>query len=260
MIIDSHVHIYPDKIALKAAAGVGEFYDIPMNFDGTTKTLLELEEAAGVDRCLVHSVATKPEQVGSINNFIAESVKNSNGKFIGFATLHPDFGDTAAEVDRIISLGLRGVKLHPDFQRFALNEPRAMKLFEVLEGRLPVLIHTGDYRYKFSNPEMVIDVLDAFPKLDFIGAHFGGWSVWDEAEQKLLNKRMWVDTSSSFYSMDSDRAFSLIRAWGADRVLFGTDYPMWSPVEELKFFNSLPLTEEEREKILHGNIEKLLGL
>jgi predicted TIM-barrel fold metal-dependent hydrolase len=260
MKIDSHVHIYPEKIALKASAGVGDFYGIPMGFDGTAATLLSLEEEAGIDRCLVHSVATKPEQVVSINNFISESVKNSNGKFIGFATLHPDFPDIEAEVDRILSIGLCGIKLHPDFQRFALNEPRAMKLFEVIEGRLPVLVHTGDYRYKYSNPEMVIDVLEAFPKLDFIGAHFGGWSVWDEAEQKLLDRRMWVDTSSSFYSMDSERALALIRSWGADRVLFGSDYPMWSPARELKKFNSLPLTEIEREKILHGNIEKLLNL
>jgi predicted TIM-barrel fold metal-dependent hydrolase len=260
MIIDSHVHIYPEKIALKASAGVGDFYDIPMGFDGRTETMLALEDEAGVDRCLVHSVATKPEQVVSINNFIAESVNASNGRFIGFATLHPDLENIEAEVDRIIKIGLRGVKMHPDFQRFALNEDRAMKLFEKLEGRLPVLIHTGDYRYEFSNPDMVIDVLDAFPKLDFIGAHFGGWSVWDEAEQKLLKKRMWVDTSSSFYSMDSSRALELIRAWGAERVLFGSDYPMWSPVDELKKINALSLTAEEREKILHGNIEKLLNL
>jgi predicted TIM-barrel fold metal-dependent hydrolase len=260
MIIDSHVHIYPDKIALKAAAGVGDFYEIPMGFDGTTATMLKLEDEAGIDRCLVHSVATKPEQVVSINNFISESVNSSNGRFIGFATLHPDFDDIEAEVDRILAIGLRGIKLHPDFQRFALSETRAMKLFEVIEGRLPVLVHTGDYRYEFSNPEMVIDVLKAFPKLDFIGAHFGGWSIWDEAERKLLEQRMWVDTSSSFYSMDNDRAFALIRAWGAERVLFGSDYPMWSPVDELNKLKSLPLTDDEREKILHKNRETLLKL
>jgi predicted TIM-barrel fold metal-dependent hydrolase len=260
MIIDAHAHIYPEKIALKASAGVGSFYEMPMGFDGTAKTLLALGEEAGVDRFLVNSVATKPAQVESINNFIAESVKNSNGKFIGFATLHPDFENIEAEIDRIIAMGLRGIKLHPDFQLFALTEKRAMRLFECLEGRLPVLIHTGDYRYKFSNPDMLIEVLDAFPKLDVIGAHFGGWSVWDEAEKKLLSKRLLVDCSSSFYSMDHKRTLELIRAWGSERVIFGSDYPMWSPVDELRRIDELPLTSAERENILHGNIERLLNL
>jgi predicted TIM-barrel fold metal-dependent hydrolase len=262
MIIDSHVHIYPDKIALKAAAGVGDFYNIPMRHDGTVKKLLELGEAAGIDRYLVHSVATKPEQVVSINNFISESVKTSNGKFIGFATLHPDFTEeeTEAEIDRVIKLGLLGIKLHPDFQHFKINGKRGMKLFERMEGKLPVLVHTGDYRYNYSNPDMVIDVLDAFPNLEFIGAHFGGWSIWDEAERKLLDKKLWVDCSSSTYSMSDERTFELIRAWGAERVLFGSDYPMWSPADELAVIKRLPFTDSEKEMILHGNIEKLLKL
>jgi predicted TIM-barrel fold metal-dependent hydrolase len=262
MIIDSHVHIYPDKIAQKAAAGVGNFYEIPMRHDGTIKKLLELGEAAGIDRYLVHSVATKPEQTVSINNFIAESVKNSEGKFIGFATLHPDLPETEieAEVDRAVGMGLLGIKLHPDFQHFQLNGKRAMKLFEKIEGRIPVLVHTGDHRYNYSNPDMVIDVLDAFPKLDFIGAHFGGWSIWEEAEQKLLHKRMWVDCSSSIYSMSDKRLLELIRAWGAERVLYGSDYPMWSPADELAVIKRIALTDDERELILHKNIEKLLNL
>jgi predicted TIM-barrel fold metal-dependent hydrolase len=262
MIIDSHVHIYPEKIALKAAAGVGNFYNIPMRHDGTVKLLEKLGAEAGIDRFLVHSVATKTEQVVSINNFIAESVKNSGGKFIGFATLHPDFTEeqTEAEIERVIKMGLLGIKLHPDFQHFKINGKRGMKLFERMEGKLPVLVHTGDYRYNYSNPDMVIDVLDAFPKLDFIGAHFGGWSIWDEAERKLLSKRMWVDSSSSTYSMSDERTLELIRAWGAERVLFGSDYPMWSPADELAIIKRLPLKETEKEQILHENIEKLLNL
>jgi predicted TIM-barrel fold metal-dependent hydrolase len=262
MIIDSHVHIYPDKIALKAAAGVGEFYEIPMRHDGTIAKLVELNSEAGIDRSLVHSVATKPEQTASINNFIAQSVKDSGGKFLGFGTLHPDLTDSEieAEIDRIMELGLLGIKLHPDFQHFQLNGKRGMKLFEKIEGRLPALVHTGDYRYNYSNPERVIAVLKAFPKLDFIGAHFGGWSIWDEAERKLLDERMWVDCSSSTYSMSDGRTLELIRAWGAERVLFGSDYPMWTPADELGVIKRIALSEREREMILHGNIEKLLKI
>jgi predicted TIM-barrel fold metal-dependent hydrolase len=260
MIIDAHAHIFPDKIAVKASAAVGKFYDMPMNFDGMVDTLLREGDAAQVDKFLVHSVATKPEQVDSITDFIAESVKAHPDRFIGFAAMHQDYPEKEKLIDRAIAIGLKGVKIHPDFQEVSLSDKRLWELFEIMEGRLPILIHTGDYRYKWSNPAYVADILKRFPKLELIGAHFGGWSEWETAEKILGGSRMWVDTSSSFYSFTPERAHELIKAFGADRVLFGSDYPMWSPKEELEFFDKIPLTDREREMILHENAEKLLGL
>ncbi|MDR0947549.1 MAG: amidohydrolase family protein [Ruminococcus sp.] len=260
MIFDSHVHIFPDKIAEKASMGIGNFYSIPMNYDGTIKTLLEIEEAAGVDRCLVHSVATKPEQVESINNFIADSCKAHPDKFVGFMAMHPDYPDIEGEIERSLAMGLLGIKIHPDFQLFALDEPRAMKMFEIAAGKLPVLIHTGDNRYRYSNPTNLIKVLDAFPNIDIIGAHFGGWSIWEDASEKLSGRRMWVDTSSSLYELGPERGYKLIQKYGAEQVLFGSDYPMWNAADELRIINQMPLTENERELILYKNAERLLGL
>jgi predicted TIM-barrel fold metal-dependent hydrolase len=260
MIIDAHAHIFPDKIAVKASSAVGRFYDLPMNFDGTIDTLLKIGNEAKVDKYLVHSVATKPEQVESITQFIADSVKAYPDRFIGFAAMHQDYQDKAGFIDRVIAAGLKGVKIHPDFQEVSLSDKRLWELFEIIEGRLPILIHTGDYRYKWSNPSYVVQILDRFPKLQLIGAHFGGWSEWEDAENLLAGKNMWVDTSSSFYSMTPERAYALIKAFGVDKVLFGSDYPMWSPADELKFFEKLQLTEKEREMILHENFERLLGL
>lgn len=103
--------------------------------------------------------------------------------------------------------------------------------------------------------------MDKFPNLKVIGAHFGGWSEWEDAEDCLAGRdNLWVDTSSSLYAMEPERAKALIEHFGADKVLFGTDYPMWEASEELKRFNRIPLSEEEREMILHENAEKLLGL
>ncbi|MDR0975071.1 MAG: amidohydrolase family protein [Ruminococcus sp.] len=260
MIIDAHAHIFPDKIAVKASTAVGTFYGLPMNFDGTVNTLLAEGEAAGVDKFLVHSVATKPEQVESITHFIASSVKAHPDKFIGFAAMHQDYPEKAKFIDDVIAMGLKGVKIHPDFQEVSLSDKRLWELFEIIEGRLPILIHTGDKRYKWSSPSYVKDILNRFPKLQVIGAHFGGWSEWDTAEKLLSGQRMYVDTSSSFYSMTPERAYEIIKAFGADRVLFGSDYPMWSPKEELEFFNKIPLSDREREMILHENFEKLLNL
>jgi len=123
-----------------------------------------------------------------------------------------------------------------------------------------LLVHTGDYRYEWSKPERMAKVLDDFPKLDVIGAHFGGWSVWEHAADILSKKRIWVDTSSSLYALPPEKAAELIRKYGADRVLFGTDYPMWDASSELELFSKIPLNDDERELILYKNVLDLLKL
>ena len=190
-IFNSHVHIYPDKIAVKAAENVGKFYGIEMNFDGKISTLLEDCNEAGVEKCLVHSVATTHDQVPKINDFIKASVDAAEGRFIGFCTLHPSMSakEIEAEVDRVISLGLKGVKLHPDCQKFAIDDPHAMEMYEVIDGRLPILFHTGDYRYDFSNAERLRAAARRFPRKKRRAALFfydstgkGVLSIWSPDE------------------------------------------------------------------------------
>lgn len=260
MIIDAHAHIFPDKIAEKASKSIGAFYGLDMNFDGRLATLLEVGDRAGVDRFVVQSVATTAAQVEHINDFIAASVAAHPDRLIGFATIHPDHADACAELDRAYEMGLKGVKIHPDFQLFHIDDDRAMRIYEHIAGRMPLLVHTGDYRYEWSKPRRMARVLDAFPKLQVIGAHFGGWSEWDSVAEVYAGREIWVDTSSSLYELSPERAVELIRFFGADHVLFGTDYPMWDASEELERFAALPLTGDERELILHGNVERLLGL
>lgn len=260
MIIDSHAHIYPDKLARKAARSIGDFYDIDMDLDGTVDMLLKVGDEAGVDKFLVHSVATTPHQVRSINSFIAKSVSEHPDRFIGFATLHPGCGDEIPEiVDEAIELGLSGIKLHPDFQEFDIDAPEAMRMYEVLEGRLPILFHTGDYRTQYSKPTKIIKALEKFPKLDIIAAHFGAWSEWGYGSKELSEAGVYVDSSSSFYAMSPERIMEMIHIFGTDKIFFGSDYPMWNVKKELETFMSLPLSDEDREKILHKNLEGLLA-
>ena len=146
-IIDTHAHIYPDKIALKAAKSIGDFYEIPMSLDGTVSRLLEQGKAAGISRFLVHSVAVTWERAHAINDFLAKEVASHPAEFIGFGTIHPDHPEVEQELDRILSLGLRVVKLHPDFQHFCLDDEKAIAMFQAMADRgLPALIHTGDQR------------------------------------------------------------------------------------------------------------------
>ncbi len=257
-IIDAHCHIYPDKIAEKASESTGHFYDLPASLDGKISTLLEHGKKAGIEHFIVQSVATTPKQVSSINHFIAESVTQSDGHFTGLGTLHPDSDNMEAEVEEIIALSLKGVKLHPDIQKIALDDPRMHKIYSLCEGRLPMLLHTGDYRYDFSNPNRMMPILEQYPNLTVIGAHFGGWSVWEEATKQLRKyKNFLVDCSSSLYAITPQKALELIDAYGTERVLFGTDYPLWRPEEEIERFMQIELSEKEREDIFYNNAAKL---
>ena len=261
-IVDSHCHIYPDKIAERAVKGIGDFYSIPMTNGGTVSDMVKSETEAGVTHCIVFSVATKVSQVESINNFIASEVEKSNGFMTGLGTLHPDSPDIAADIEHLLSLGLKGVQLHPDIQGFKVDDYRCLKIYELCEkARIPVLLHAGDNRYDFSNPNRIKPILDTYTDLTVIGAHLGGWSIWDKAVLEFKDyKNFYVDCCSSLYAITPEKATEVIRAYGADRVMFATDYPMWSPKEELERFSKLDLTESEREQILYKTATKLFDL
>ncbi|MGN0651029.1 MAG: amidohydrolase family protein [Oscillospiraceae bacterium] len=260
MIIDAHAHIFPDKIAERAVEGIGGFYGLQTRGDGTLSSLLSQGEKAGIGRFLVQSVATVPEQVQSINNFISASVKQYPDKLVGFGAIHPDYPDISGEIERIISLGLKGIKLHSDFQQFNLDDERAFPIYEAAQGRLPILFHIGDSRYDYSAPERLMNVVKRFPKLTVIAAHLAGWTVWERAEALFAGKGLiYADCSSSLYAMTPERGAELIRRLGTDRVMFGTDYPVWDAAGELERFNRLPLSEAEREAILCGNFIRLFG-
>lgn len=262
MIIDAHCHVYPDKIAQKASSATGNFYSLAMAYDGKVSNLLEAGERAGIDKFIIQSVATTPKQVRSINSFIAQTVAEHPDKTVGLGTLHPESEDMAGDVEHLMSLGLKGVKLHPDIQGFKLDDYRCLKIYELCEkNQLPLLIHTGDSRYDFSNPNRLIPILDIYDKLVVTGAHFGGWSMWNEATEVLYSRdNFYVDCSSSFYALDDETVVRLIRRYGADRVLFGSDYPMWDPKTEVDRLNSLPLTDEEKAMIFYKNAQKLYNL
>ncbi|HIR57068.1 MAG TPA: amidohydrolase family protein [Candidatus Gallacutalibacter pullicola] len=260
-IIDFHAHIYPQKIVEKATESVGNFYGISMGHDGSVETLLKSGEKASVDAYVVHSVATVPHQVESINNFIAQSCTEHPGKLIGFGTLHPEMENPEMEMDRCISLGLRGIKLHPDFQKFNMDDPKMGPVYRAAAQKgLPILMHCGDYRYDYSHPRRLAAVLDNFPELTIIAAHFGGWSVFDLAVEYLLHRNCYLDTSSAIFMLGRQRTKELIQLYGADRILWGTDFPMGDHTDELEAFQSFGLSKEDAEKILYKNAEKILQI
>ena len=259
-IIDTHCHIFPEKIAEKATGSISEFYGIGMRHIGNVEKLIKSGSKIGVEKYVVHSTATKVEQVKSINDFLSQVIKE-NDCLIGYGTLHPDMSvhELDDEVDRIINLGLKGIKLHPDFQRFYLDSEEAMKIFGVCEGKLPVLVHAGDQRHDMSSPSRFMKAIEKFQDLKLIVAHLGGYSKWDEAMETIIGKNIYIDTCSSLSFLSPEKAANIIRVHGYKKVLFATDFPMWDHEEEFERFLKLPLDEEERKAILYDNFIALLG-
>ena len=259
-IFDVHVHIFPDAIAERAVNAIGSFYEhFNMECDGRLETAIRAMDEAGITRCAAHSVATTAHQVDSINGFILDAWRRYPQRILPFAAMHPALPDPRATAEGVIAAGFRGVKLHPEIQGFDIDAPEVLDMLAPFEGRLPVLVHCGDYRMDNSSPTRLKRVLRTFPRLTLICAHLGGWQVWRQAAQELPGENIWVDSSSALFALSPEEAARIMRSYGIDRVLYGTDFPMWHPVGELRRFDALPLTDDEREKVLWGNHLALFG-
>ncbi len=259
-IIDFHCHVYPEAIAQKAAQSVRDFYGLGNDaMDGKVDTLLTLGQQAGITDYVILPVSLKPERTRHINQFILDQVAE-HPEFIGFGTVHAAQADLMEEVKFIISNGLRGIKMHPDSQVFPIDDPRLFPVYDAFRGRGPVLVHMGDTRYNYSHPQRLRRILDLFPGLQVIAAHFGGYSMQEIAFDFLKDTDCYFDVSSSLMFMQPGEAESYVNRYGAHRFLYGGDFPMWNPVEEMERFNRLSLTETQREQIFHENAERLLKL
>lgn len=260
-VADVHVHIYPEKIAAKAAQSIGEFYNISMSEnDGSVSRLEQRLEGSDIERCVVHSVAVRPHTVTSINDFIARTCE-SHPQYVGFMTLHQDTPNMAEEIDRACAMDLKGIKLHPDTQAVDMDDERLMAAYEIAERKgLPLIIHCGDYRYDYSHPRRLKHILHEFPNLVVNAAHFGGWSVYDYALEFLEDERCFLDMSSSMRYLGPRRTRELVEAYGYDRMLFGSDFPMWTPEDELDRFRALGFTTLALEKMCWHNAERFLGM
>ena len=258
-IIDFHTHIYPDPIARKAADNVRDFYDGIGNdtIDGKVQTLIERGDLAGITEFAVLPVATKPERTRHINEFIIREAAQQP-RFYGFGTVHAAMDGLMDEVTFIQENKLHGIKIHPDYQTFAIDDERMYPVYEEIRGKLPIVFHMGDLRYEFSHPAKLRKVLRDFPGLQVVAAHFGGYQLHREAIQELSDTDCFFDTSSSLMFMEPGLAESYIHHYGAERFLYGTDFPMWDPVVEVERFMNLNLTDDEKEQIAWKTAAQLL--
>lgn len=259
-IIDIHTHVYPEAIAQKATDSVRKYYHIgDAGMNGTTDMLLQRGTEAGISQFVILPVAVRADHVQSINDFIIDQV-GQQSCFVGFGTVHAGMDGLAREIQRIVAIGLKGIKMHPDMQRFAIDDPRLFPMYEMIQGKLPVLLHMGDHNFDYSHPARLRHVLELFPKLDAVAAHFGGYSMYETAYQLLRDTNCVMDISSSLMYLGDGEAERYIGIYGAERMAFGSDYPIWDPVTEVRRFLELRLTDEQKEQIAHKTAERLLKL
>lgn len=257
-IYDFHAHIYPDKIREKALDTIMDEYIIKIDYDGTVDTLLDIGRRCGINHFVALPVAVTGRHVRSVNDFALNEQKQHK-EIISFGSMHIDYEDMTGELERIYKEGLHGIKLHPDTQGFRVDDKRMFPLYDAMSMfNMPLVVHCGDYRYDFDNPERVAHVIDEFPKLKVVTAHFGGWLLYDRAVDALLSRQCYLDCSSSATYLGNRRFKELIRLYGAERILFASDYPMWNPEAELANLCNIGLTDKELELILYKNAERIL--
>lgn len=266
-IFDTHTHTYPEAIAERACSSLAKFYDFPVDNTGTYSHLESMARENGVAGFLLFSVATNAHQVQSVNTSIANLMMKSrdNGfKTVGFAGMYQDYPDFEGEIDRAISLGLTGVKIHPDIQGVDIDDKKLLPLYEIMEAKgMKLYLHMGDDRpqYRFSTADKLVNVMNNFPRLSVVAAHLGGYKAYDYAVPMLAGRdNLMYDTSSSLWVISAEKAEKIIRTLGVENVMFGTDYPVKNITDEIPLFMKINLTDAEREDILWNNAARYFEL
>lgn len=258
LVIDGHCHVWPDAVAAKALAAPSS--GLRRFGDGKVSTLLETMNAAGVDRAVCLGVANTPDRVEAANRF-AGSLDGE--RLIGFGSIHPGLG-IEENLESLRRHALRGVKVHPLFQGYALDDPRLLDLLDALQGEFVVVVHVGrgGEGAERCTPQMLRALALALPRLDLVACHFGGYLLLDEAEECVVGlPNVYLDTSwpPGVGSVEPARVRPLIERHGLDRVLFASDWPMADPAADIAAIEALGFSDDETAAILGGNFERLLG-
>lgn len=261
MLIDFHTHAFHPKIAPKAVAHLNEHYELQCECTGMMDDLCKRIRKAGLDKMVVLCAATSPAQVIPANNF-ALSLKAAHPEAIPFGTIHPYYDDWETQLNRLKAQGIKGLKLHPDFQGFFLDDPKLLPIIEAAQKDFIMLLHIGDNLPPKDNPSCpykLAALAKNFPEARFVAAHMGGYKHWKDALDVLIGKNVYIDTSSTLDYIDDATLKAIMKKQPHDKILFGSDYPLYSPDKEIiKLKKRLKLSPAKLEEFL-SNGAQLLG-
>ncbi len=263
-IIDAHAHAFPDSLAARGVSAVrdhGRWHKIRNHHDGTLVGLLASMDHANIGRAVLCSVATKPTQVEKIT---AWSASIASDRIIPFASVHPDYPEPESEIERIVRLGLRGLKFHPQYMHCPLDDARCVRIARAAASAgLAIAIH-GGYHPSFEkddegSPLRLRRLHDAVPDLRIIACHLGGMGDWQGVLDHLVGTDVYLETSFAPTWCPPDILAAVVAGHSPHRIVFGTDAPWNDQATELAEFRKLPLTAEAFALALSGNMAALVG-
>lgn len=265
MIIDFHTHIFPEKIAGKTIESLEKLSGITASTNGTLEGLLASMENTGVDMSVLMPVATKPSQMESINTYAKEICDKYPGKLISFGGIHPDVWDYKKELKHIKELGLKGIKIHPDYQGVMIDDVRFMNIIEYAsELGLIILTHAGiDIGLSepvHCPPDKMRKVIDKIKPEKMIVAHYGGWKQWQEVYDYLAGENVYLDTAFTFDYIDREMFLTILQKHSADKILFATDSPWSHAAKDIEAVKNMPVDESIKQKIFSENAKQLLEI
>ena len=261
MIIDVHTHVWPDKVCGKVQEHLESLFNVKMAGEPSLDTLKRFMKKNAIDISVVNSVATRPEQVPGINDWL---IKVRSDEIKIFCAMHPDYSDWKNELKKIKEFG-DGIKLQPEFQNFYVDSEDNYPLYEEMQKLgIPVLFHCGkELSHTMlvrSSPSRISKLIRDFPRLKIIAAHFGGFELWDEVKIHLLGKDVYMDTAYFFSFLPKEQIKELILGHRPDRMLFGTDFPLADQGKDIEFLENLDISAELKERMFSENAKELLGI
>ncbi|OHB84335.1 MAG: amidohydrolase [Planctomycetes bacterium RBG_19FT_COMBO_48_8] len=262
-IIDFHTHAFPDSLAPRAMKKlIEEAPDVKAYLDGTIGSLLGSMDNSGIDKSVVCCIATRPEQFEPIFEWCK---KARSERIIFFPSVHPGDPKCIEQIGLIKHEGFKGIKLHPFYQEFYADEQRLFEMYRKLcDEDMMIVMHTGfDIAFpkeRRADPEKLLKIKNAFPKLKFITTHLGAWQQWDEVQELLLGQEIYMEISFAFDYMSPETAGKMLMCHPEEYILFGTDSPWTDQEKTLLQLKNLMIPEKKLERILSRNAMSLLGL
>lgn len=261
MLIDFHAHVFPDKLAKGAVASLAAKAHFTPYTDGTLAETRKLMKEQGVDVFVALNIAVSPRTERSVNDF-AISLLQEEG-VVPFGSVHPYSENAFSELERLKKAGIQGIKFHNEYQDVYVDDARAEEIYRACaELGLIMLFHGGADRGFLppikTTPERMRRAIDKCPEGKFVVAHLGGQDMVGDSVRYLADSPAYIDVSFASKTAEIGEAEDCIRAFGAERVLFGTDCPWDTPAETTAYLRKMRLSDAEREAIFYKNALGLL--
>jgi len=258
MIIDFHTHCFPDDLARRAIPKLAAHSNVQAVLDGTMAALRASMARNGIDKSVFLQIATKPSQTPTVN---AWAIEQNCADLVGFGCVHPEYPQWRDELDRLADAGIKGIKLHPDYQGFYVDADNLRPIYEHAIARgLVIVFHAGvDIAFPDDvqcTPDRLLKIYDILKHGKVVLAHTGGWRMWDEVEAKLAGLAFYFDTSYCAGFIAGEQLRRIILKHGADKILFASDSPWEDQAVSLKMIRDLRLAPEHEAAILGGNAAK----